>query len=281
MPELPEVRAHGERLDESFRGMVLSGFSALHVSALKTFDPHPDEANGLAVRSVDTRGKYLIIRMEREVPLAFLVHLMQGGRLRPDKKTTHRPRGAMARWLFADDKALVLTEAGTEHRAGVWLVAGDPELTEPLDHLGPDADTISRADLERILGGESARIHGLLRNQRHMAGIGRLLASEVLHAARLSPFANAAKLSGGQIDRLHLAIGSVLAGGLDHERQLDDLGRSADRPSEVYHRVAEPCRVCDDTILAVEYKRYTVAYCPACQTGGRRLADNTTSKFLK
>lgn len=281
MPELPEVRAHAERLDESFRGAVLSGFSVLHISALKTFDPRPDEADGLTVRSVDNRGKYLIIRMAREIPLAFVVHLMQGGRLRPNKKTTGRPRGSMARWLFDDGRALLLTEAGTEHRAGVWMVAGDPEHTEPLERLGPDADKISRADLGRILGGESARVHGLLRNQRHMAGIGRLLASEVLHAARLSPFANAAKLSGDQIDRLHLAIGSVLAGGLAHERKLDDLGRSVDRPSEVYHRVGEPCRVCDDTILAVEYKRYTVAYCPTCQTGGRRLADNTTSKFLK
>ncbi len=281
MPELPEIEAHAERLDASWSGAVLSDFRALHISALKTFDPRPDAATGLAVAGIGHRGKHLLIRMESEMPLTFVVHLMQSGRLRPDPNKVRRPRGAMARWEFEDGGALLLTEAGTEHRTGVWLVAGDPGDSEPLIDLGPDADTITRHELASILGGGSERLHGFLRNQRRIAGIGRLLANEVLHGARLSPFATTAKLRDDEIDRLHEAIGLALERGLDHERGQADLGRSADRPSDVHHRVGQSCPVCDDTVRSVKYRRYTVAYCPTCQTGGRRLADNTTSRFLK
>ncbi len=281
MPELPEVRAHAERLDASFSGAVITGFRALHIAALKSFDPSPDVANGLAVTSVGHRGKLILIRLSGPDPLTFVVHLMQGGRLRPDPKKSKRPRGGMARWEFEDGGALLLTEAGTEHRAGVWLVAGDPDSVEPLDHLGPDAHTVGRTQLAAILAGESERLHGFLRNQRRMAGLGRLLANEILHSARLSPFANTARLDDDEIDRLHAAIGSKVTTSLDHERTLDDLGRSRDRPSDVHHRIGEDCPVCGDTILSIEYRRYTIAYCPTCQTDGRKLADNTTSKFLK
>ncbi len=281
MPELPEIRAHAERLDRLWRGAVLSRFRVLHLSALKTFDPQPDVAVGRAVAGVGHRGKHLLIRMESKIPLTFVVHLMQGGRLRSDARRAPRPRGAMARWEFENGGALLLTEAGTEHRAGVWLVNGDPEKAEPLDHLGPDADMITRVELARALAGESKRLHGFVRNQRRLAGIGRLLANEVLHGARLSPFATTTNLNDDEIDRLHNAIRLAIERGLVHERGLGDLGRSADRPSDVHHRIGEPCPVCGDTIRAVEYRRYAVAYCPTCQTGGRKLADNTTSRFLK
>ena len=213
--------------------------------------------------------------------LTFVLHLMQGGRLRPDPKKARKPRGGMARWTFADGTALLLTEAGTERRAGTWLVAGDPSEVEPLSRLGPDADTISRDELARRLAAVSERVHGFLRDQSHLAGIGRLLANEVLHSAKLSPFANTSKLDAAAVDRLHAAIGSSIARGLAAERQLDEMGRSADRPNAVHHRVGEPCTVCSDAVRSVEYRRYRVAYCPSCQTGGKVLADNTTSRFLK
>jgi len=281
MPELPEIRAHAERLHASYQGSVLDKFRVLHVSALKTFYPRPESANGSAVRRVGHRGKHLLIELDGPDPSTFVVHLMQGGRLRPDPKQSPRPRGGMARWTFRDGGALLLTEAGTEHRAGVWLVAGDASSSDPLAGLGPDADTITRDELTLVLDGKAERLHGMLRNQRRIAGMGRLLANEILHAAKISPFAISTKLSDAQIDRLHAAIGSSIDTALVHERSLNEIGRSADRPSKVHHRIGEMCPVCDHTILAVEYRRYTIAYCPTCQTNGRKLADNTTSKFLK
>ena len=278
MPELPEVAVHAERLAAEFGGAELSRFTALHLTALKTFDPQPKSAYGRRLSGTGHRGKYLYLRFGEAT---FVVHLMQGGRLRPDDKKSEKPRGGMARWEFGDGPALLLTEAGTEHRAGVWLLKGDPEGREPVDHLGPDADEIDRQELARRLGEASERIHGFLRDQRHIAGIGRLLANEILHAAKISPFANTNKLDDVQVDRLFEAMTATIARGIEFERTLDEMGKSADRPSNVHHRVGEDCVVCGDEVRSVEYRRYTVAYCATCQTGGKVLADNTTSKFLK
>ncbi len=277
MPELPEIKAHAERLAAGFGGAVLTSFRPLHHSALKTFEPSPEQALGLALSGAGHRGKYLFLHFE---PFTFVVHLMQGGRLRPDAKRAARPRGAMARWDFAEGDALLLTEAGTEHRAGVWVSRGVPE-GEPLDHLGPDADTVSVARLGEALGADNTRLHGFLRDQRRIAGIGRLLANEILFSAKLSPFALTAKLGDDETARLHAAIGETLDEHLAHERSLADIGRSASRPNRVHHRVGQECGDCGDEVRSVSYRRYTVAYCAACQTAGRVLADNTTSRFLK
>ena len=287
MPELPEVAAHAERLSAAFGGARLARFEPLHPAVLKTFDPRPTAAAGTTLCGVGHRGKYLLLHLaegdgaRRDPTLTFVVHLMQAGRLRVDTKQARKPRGGMARWTFADGSALLLTEAGTERRAGVWLLSGDPAEVEPLARLGPDADTISRDELARRLAEASERVHGFLRDQSHLAGIGRLLANEVLHSARISPFANTSRLDAAAVDRLHAAIAASIARGLAAEAELEDMGRSEDRPNDVHHRVGQPCPACGDTVRSVEYRRYRVAYCPGCQTGGKVLADNTTSRFLK
>ena len=282
MPELPEIKAHAERLADQWVGAELTGFRALHLTALKTYTPSPKEAYGRRLTGTGHRGKYLYLHFDDdEEPLTFVMHLMQGGRLRSDPKKAEKPRGGMARWVFADGGALLLTEAGTAHKAGVWLVAGDPVGQEPVDHPGPDAHTLTRAGLATALVSENTRVHGFLRDQRRIAGIGRLLSNEILFTAKLSPFAMTKKLGDDDIDRLHAAVASVVQRHVDFERTLDDIGKSADRPSDVHHRIGFPCRVCDDEVRSVEYRRYTVAYCPTCQTNGKLLADNTTSKFLK
>jgi formamidopyrimidine-DNA glycosylase len=124
-------------------------------------------------------------------------------------------------------------------------------------------------------------LHGLLRDQRIMAGIGRRLANEICHRARLSPFANTAKLDRTQVEQLAEAILVCINESLAEERGRDDLSKSADRTSHVHNRVGEACPECGGTVRSVEYRAYTVAYCPTCQTAGKILADNTTSKFLK
>lgn len=278
MPELPEIQAHAERLDEDYRGATLSRFEPLTFSVLKTFAPDPATAVGTEVTRVHRRGKYVLIEL---VPLTFVVHLMQGGRLRPDEKQSAKPRGGVARWRFDDGRALLLTEPGTERKAGVWVVDGDPTTQVPLEGLGPDADSITRGELAERLAAHSGRVHGFLRDQHPMAGVGRRLSNEILHRAKISPFANASKLGADEVDRLHAALGALIDESLAFERAQDEMVRSADRPGAVHNRVGEECPVCGDAVHAVEYRAYTVAYCPTCQTGGKVLADNTTSKFLK
>jgi formamidopyrimidine-DNA glycosylase len=198
-----------------------------------------------------------------------------------DEKQSAKPRGGQARLKFADGRALLLTEAGSERKAGVWVVAGDPEEQEPLAGLGPEPTELDAAAIGNLLAANPMRLHGLLRDQRVIAGIGRRLANEICHRAKLSPFAASAKLGRDEIERLTEAIGACINEGLAYERGRDTMSASADRPGNVHHRVGEACPVCGDTIRAVEYRTYTIAYCPTCQTNGKVLADNTTSKFLK
>ena len=281
MPELPEVQAHAERLTDDFAGVELAKFRAITFTALKTFSPAPESLQGEALDRVGRRGKYLLLEFP---PASFVVHRMRGGRLRPDEKQAAKPRGGQARWTFADGRALLLTEAGTERKAGVWVVAGDEAYVmsaPPLDDLGPEADAADRDTVAELLKAHSMRLHGWLRDQRILAGMGRRLANEVCHRARLSPFATTGKLDDDAVDRLHAAIGACIAESLAVERERADMSSSKERPGAVHHREGEACPTCGDTVRAVEYSRYTVNYCPTCQTGGKVLADNTTSRFLK
>jgi len=278
VPEMPEVQAHAERLTDRYAGDVLDRFRPLAFTALKTATPAPESAQGHPLVDVGRRGKHLLLRFE---PVTFVVHLMQGGRLKEDAKQAAKPRGGQARWSFSDGRALLLTEAGTERKAGVWVVAGDPGGQAPLDHLGPEADSLDRDTVAELLTAHSMRLHGWLRDQRILAGLGRRLANEICHRAKLSPFGTTAKLDAEAVDRLHAAMGACIEESLAYERTRDDMSSSADRPGAVHHREKEACPVCGDTVRAVEYRSYTVNYCPTCQTGGKVLADNTTSRFLK
>jgi formamidopyrimidine-DNA glycosylase len=279
VPELPEVQAHAERLTADFAGALLARFTPLSFTALKTALPSPDDAKGHALDAVGRRGKHLLLDVG---PLTFVVHLMQGGRLKPDPKQSAKPRFGVARWTFANGRALLLTEAGTERRAGVWCSPRGEALTRPpLDDLGPEATDVDTDLMAALFVSHPMRLHGFLRDQRCLAGLGRRLANEVCHRARLSPFASTVKLGADGAQRVVEAIATSVEEGLAYERSRDDMSSSADRPGRVHHRTGEPCPVCSDTIREVAYSSYTVHYCPTCQTGGTVLKDNTTSKFLK
>ena len=279
MPEMPEVQAHAERLTEQFAGRVLTSFRPITFTALKTALPAPDDAYGAALQRVGRRGKYLLLEFE---PVTFAVHLMQGGRLLGDDKQALKPRGGQARFVFDEGPALLLTEAGTERRAGVWALRPDDALTTPpLGALGPEADTITPDELIARFEIKNQRLHGFLRDQRSVAGLGRRLANEVCHRARVSPFAMTKQLGLDGAERVAEAIRMSIAEGLEYERSRPDMSSSKDRPGSVHHREGEPCPVCGDEVRAVEYSGYTVNYCATCQTGGKVLADNTTSRFLK
>ena len=284
MPELPEVQALAERLDRQYRDAVLDQFVPLRFTVLKTAVPSPDAAYGTPLRSVNRRGKYLLLSFDS---ISFVIHLMQGGRLVADPKQSATPRSGQARLIFrprTDDEpvpALLLTEAGTERKAGVWCVAGDPRTQAPLDRLGPDALEVSAVELATGFTAHNMRIHGYLRDQARVAGVGRMLANEVCHRARLSPFAMTASLGLAGAERVRAALHGCIEDALAVERPRDDMSSSAERPGAVHGRAGQQCPVCGDTIRSVSYNSFTVAYCPACQTEGRVLADNTTSRFLK
>jgi formamidopyrimidine-DNA glycosylase len=280
MPEMPEIQAHAERLTADFAGTTLQRFVPLTFTALKTAVPAPEAAYGLPLVEVGRRGKYLLVRFE---PVTFVVHLMQGGRLLVDTKQAAKPRGGQARFVFAGEvPALLLTEQGTERRAGIWCVdRAAEEASPPLDKLGPEAATIEADALAERFAATNMRVHGFLRDQRCVAGIGRRLANEVLHRAKVSPFAMTRKLGAEGAAAVAAAIRDAVDDGLAYERTRDDMSSSKDRPGRVHGRAGEPCPVCGDTVRAVTYSGYTVNYCPTCQTDGKVLADNTTSKFLK
>jgi formamidopyrimidine-DNA glycosylase len=278
VPELPEVRAQAAHIDEEFRGRALERFTPLSFTALKTAVPSPSDAVGTALTGVRTRGKYLLVEL---APLTFVVHLMQGGRLAPDEKQSAKPKGGLARWRFDDGSAFLLSEFGREHRAGVWVVDGETEGRPPLEGLGPDADQVTVDELASLLGETGVRLNTFLRDQRHIAGIGRRLANEVCHRAKLSPFATSKRLTADEVARLHEAIAAAIADSMEYEAGQDHMTKSKERPSRVHHREGEPCPECGDVVRAVSYNAYTVNYCATCQTGGKVLADNTTSKFLK
>lgn len=279
MPELPEVRVHAERLSSDYRGSKLTGFVPLSFTALKTFSPAPDVAFGHELVGVGTRGKYLLMDFG---PAVFVIHLMQGGRLTPDPKLSKKPRGGLCRWKFDGRDALLFTEAGTEKKAGVWVIAPPVDDVEPLAHLGPEADQLSPDELGAVLDeAKGARLHGVLRDQRRLAGLGRRLANEICWTAQLSPFAACNKIDAEGRARLGAAIVSCVGESTDDERTRDTMVKSAARLAHVHHRKGEPCDRCGDVIREVSYNAYQVDYCATCQTAGKILADNTTSKFLK
>jgi formamidopyrimidine-DNA glycosylase len=285
---MPEIQAHAERLSAEFAGRTLRKFHPFNFTALKTALPAPDAAYGKPLTIVGRRGKYLLLDFGE---VTFVIHLMQGGRLLPDAKLSAKPRGGQARFLFEptergdgsiDERALLLTEQGKERRAGVWCVTSSRlTSTDPLAKLGPEAATIEPPELADLFAANSMRIHGFLRDQRVVAGLGRRLANEICHRAKISPFATTKKLGAEGAALLVPAIRECVEESLSEERQRSDMSSSKDRASQVHHRTGEPCPVCDDTVRAVEYSGYTVNYCPTCQTNGKTLADNTTSRFLR
>ena len=284
MPEMPEIEAHAERLAHEYVGRIFSKLHPFNFTALKTAVPPPDEADGKPLRAVRRRGKYLLLEFE---PITLVIHLLQGGRLAPDTKMSKKPRGGQARLVFdGDAPPLLLTEQGTERRAGIWCVeTGSVEECPPVDKLGPEAVGIDPAVLADLFAANSMRVHGFLRDQRMIAGIGRRLANEVCWQARVSPFATTKKLGPEGARLIAASIDACAQDGLEYERTRADMSSSKDRPRNAHGRTDEPCSRSDehgdDTIRAVEYSGYTVNYCPSCQTGGKILADNTTSKFLK
>jgi formamidopyrimidine-DNA glycosylase len=224
MPELPEVQAHAERLNDEFVGRTLTRFKPFNFTALKTAVPAPEAAYGESLKSVTRRGKFVILEFDS---VEFAVHLMQGGRLLVDAKQSDKPRGGQARFVFDEGPALLLTEAGSERRAGVWAyAAGEAHNSPPLNGLGPEALDVTPEQLQELFEPKHQRLHGFLRDQHAIAGLGRRLANEICHQAKLSPFAMTGKLGADGAAKVVEAIKMTCADGLEYERTRTDMSSS-------------------------------------------------------
>ena len=280
MPELPEMQALAERLQGYVGGAVLERADLLQFSGLKTFEPPLDAFVGERVDTIGRRGKYLVWDFGGP---RLLIHLSQGGRLeveQPPKQT--RPKGAVLRLVFDGPEGLtgiLVREYGTQRKAGCWTLAPGDE--GPLAVLGPEP--FDDAFEELVLSSEDGRrVHTILRDQRTMAGVGRGFADDALHEAKLSPYASMGKLSVEERKRLVTAVRSVLERGLASERK-----RTGGLPTKIQGRfvvhghAGRPCPRCGETLQRVSYEGYEIVYCPACQTGGKVLADRRLSRLVK
>jgi formamidopyrimidine-DNA glycosylase len=289
MPELPEVAGLAAFLDGQLRGAVLAKLQVVSFAVLKTADPPYSAIEGRTVSGVRRFGKYICIDTDG-VSLVF--HLARAGWLRftdaPVENQLRMGKGLIAvRCAFtgpAGPRGFDLTEAGTKKSLAVYVVR-DPQDVPGIATLGPDPFTEAfDADmLAEILGHSSQQIKGLLRSQSVIAGIGNAYSDEILHAARISPFATAKSLDRGTVQVLYDAIHSVLGQAVADAqgkppKDLKDVKRSH---MSVHARTGQPCPVCGDTVREVSFADTALQYCPTCQTKGKILADRRTSKFLK
>ena len=275
MPELPEVEAWVRELDPLVSASPVLQAGPAHIATLKTFDPPLRELEGRRFEGAGRRGKWLLFPTADRA-LQLRVHLMSAGRIRHLAAGAKGPKTPAFRLRFENGSELVLTEAGSKKRAGVWLES--PEQTEAeLAHLGPEALGLGVEELRAILAGDNRRLHSLLRDQRALAGIGRAHANEILHRAQLSPFALSSKLDDEEIERLASAIEDDLARALE----LRLAGKGDKDVYLVHRRLGEPCPRCGDPLRQVDYDEHTVFYCAPCQTGGRVLKDRRMSRLLR
>src|SRR5213593_1413015 len=269
------MEAWRRALDGPVRAFPIDRAGPAHIATLKTFDPPLSALDGERFAGARRRGKQLILPTEGE-ELFLVVHLMSAGRLKFLAAGEKGPKTPAFRLRFEGGAELVLTEAGSKKRAGVWLFSEDA-LEAELAHLGPEADTLDAAALGEVLASDSRRLHAALRDQRLVAGIGRAWANEILHTARLSPYALSTQLSPEEVARLAGAIREELARGLE----LRERGASNDRTYRVHNKLGHPCHVCGAPIARVDFEEHTIYYCPDCQTGGRVLKDRRLSRLLR
>ena len=277
MPELPEIQALSERLEQALAGASVEAIDILQFSALKTFDPPLESLVGRKLHAVGRRGKYLVLTFGGP---RLLIHLSQGGRIDlEDPPKVTKPRGAVARLRFRGSPSVLVKEFGTERRAGLWVLAEGDE--GPLTKLGPEPDSEEFRALV-LAGDDRRRVHSILRDQRTVAGIGRGYSDDVLHRARMSPYATLAQLGEKERGELLRAISEVLDEALDQERS-----RTGGLPTKlgdhfsVHNRYGQPCPRCGADLRRVSYESHEVTYCPACQTGGKVLADRRLSRLVR
>ncbi len=285
MPELPEVEITARRLDEALRGAEIVSVLAPGVKVMRTFDPPLSALEGERIERVGRRGKHFAIATSAE--LVLLVHLMSAGRLQLyDRKAGPRDRSSRllvrVRLGGGAEAELRLREFGSKQAAWAKLLrTAELDDDEAIATLGPEAWP-SPPPLTELL--DPARpLHAVLRDQHAIAGIGRSWVDEILWQAKLSPFKRAGDLEQSETAALERAIAETLDGAIEHyERTVRlPIPDKLPMPLRVHRHEGEPCPRCATKLLPVHFEDYVIAYCPACQTGGRELKDRRLSRLLK
>jgi formamidopyrimidine-DNA glycosylase len=283
VPELPEVEALAAYLRERAVGHAVARVDIPSIAVLKTFDPSPSALAGLTVTGATRHGKFLDVDVDG---LHLVVHLARAGWLQYRDAlppAPPKPGGVIAlRLRLDDDSGFDLTEAGTKKGLAAYLVRAPSEVPG-VARLGPDALSLSREELADALATQRGQIKGVLTDQTVIAGIGNAYSDEILHAARLSPFASAGRLSTEDTGRLYDAMVTVLRDAVDRSVGQGSATLKGEKRSglRVHARTGLPCPVCGDAVREVSFADKSLQYCATCQTGGKPLADRRTSKFLR
>lgn len=287
MPELPEIEALADHLRRHAVGLTVGRIDVSALSVLKTFDPPIAVLHGQTVTGANRWGKYLGLEVGE---LHLITHLSRAGWLRWSDKLAAAPlkpgKGPIALRVHlgtpGEAPGFDLTEAGTQKRLAVWLV-DDPAKVPGIAALGPDALELSAEDLAGVLAGNSGRIKTVITDQKVIAGIGNAYSDEILHVAKISPFATAGKLTEAQLSALHDAMTAVLTDAVARSVGQGAAMLKGEKRSglRVHARTGLPCPDCGDTVREVSFADKSFQYCPTCQTGGKVLADRRLSRLLK
>ncbi|MFJ2550644.1 Fpg/Nei family DNA glycosylase [Microbacterium sp. NPDC087591] len=287
MPEMPEVQGLAVFLGERAVGRTITRTSVAAIAALKTYDPQITALHGAEITAVARLGKFIVISCGHDLHLVF--HLAKAGWLRwyealPATLIKPGKTPIALRVALDDGSGFDLTEAGTKKSLAVYVVR-DPQDVPGIARLGPDplAEGFDRDAFAALLEGRRTQIKGLLRDQSVIAGIGNAYSDEILHAARMSPYAIAATFSPDDVDRLFTAMQQTLTEAVADAsgKPPADLKDAKRRGMQVHARRGEACPVCGDTVRSVFFADRSLEYCPTCQTGGKPLADRRLSRLLK
>jgi len=283
MPELPDITVYIERLRPRIQGQVLDKAEVASPFLLRTVEPPVSELEGRRIEDVSRLGKRIVWRFDDAIYL--VIHLMIAGRLHWKPPAAKLPaKIGLAAFRFAVG-TLTLTEAGSKKRASLHVVRGREALAA-LDPGGLDVLTADLGAFAVALTRESHTLKRALTDPRLFSGIGNAYSDEILHAARLSPLALTGRLDGEEIARLFQATRTTLVDWTVKLRR--DAGDgfpekvTAFRDGMAVHgRFGQPCPLCGSAVQRIVYAENETNYCPACQTGGRLLADRSLSRLLK
>jgi formamidopyrimidine-DNA glycosylase len=287
VPELPEVEALAQHIREHGVGRTVARVDVASLSVLKTVTPPWTQLHGKTVTATGRHGKFLDLDCDG---LHLIIHLARAGWLRWAENLSATPpkpgKGPLALRVHlgppGQGPGFDLTEAGTKKGLAAWIVA-EPTEVPGIAALGPDALAVTRDEFGAVLAGRGERLKTALTTQKILAGVGNAYSDEIMHTAKLSPYATAGKLSDEAVDTLYEAMRKVLTDAVgrsvgQHAALLKGEKRSGLR---VHARTGMPCPVCGDTVREVSFADKAFQYCPTCQTGGKPLADRRMSRLLK
>jgi formamidopyrimidine-DNA glycosylase len=282
MPELPDIAAYLSALEPRILAQPLQHIRLASPFLVRTAQPPLQEVEGRIVRQLRRIGKRIAIGFEGDLWL--VLHLMIAGRLHwrpPGAKLAGRQ--SLAAFDFPDG-SLVLTEAGTKHRASLYVLSGE-EALESMDPGGIDVFTSTLDLFREALTAENRTLKRALTDPRLLSGIGNAYSDEILHAARLSPIALTQKLKPEEWERLFAATRDTLKHWIDQLRAEAETGfpekvTAFRKGMAVHGRFREPCPRCGAKIQRIRYADNETNYCARCQTGGKVLADRSLSRLL-